>query len=236
MTSSSSSASYGAQNCPHCGFKLRLDDSVNVSRQPITPKSSQLWQSEYNAWQPVRQHQRRHFRNSFRNLTPASTNMYAPLLSLERRTQWDSTDDDPPTVSGSKLRQPQKRTTYHFRNVCHHAQRAAPATGQEYLHTTRPQLPYTRTSPVGRPQLQRCWWTEDFRALPLPPPFDKHDPACNPVPRFERSWSWPSWRIWLKNCWARSRWFKKVINRVLDLRSSDPANHNFDFTDIDTIC
>jgi len=118
VTSSSSSASYGAQNCPHCGFKLRLDDSVNVSRQPITPKSSQLRQSVYNDWQPVRQHQRRHFRNSFRNLTPASTNMYAPLLSLERRTQWDSTDDDPPTVSWSKLRQPQKRTTYHFRNVC----------------------------------------------------------------------------------------------------------------------
>ena len=66
-----------------------------------------------------------------------------------------------------------------------------------------------------------------LRPLPLPAPYDKHELNGGPAPRFDRPWSW--WRTWAKACWDRTRWYKKDVNRVLDLRFYDSANRGVDW-------
>ena len=104
---------------------------------------------------------------------------------------------------------------------------AASAAGQAPSPSPRPRSAFTRTSPSGQP---RQWLSEDLRELPLPAPYDKHELRGGPAPRFDRPWSWPSWRTWTKACWDRKKWFKKDVNRVLDLRAHDPSNAGVDWS------
>ena len=71
----------------------------------------------------------------------------------------------------------------------------------------------------------------DIRRLPLPEPYDKHEPHPSRNERHQDEWTWPSWREWqLQN--AGRKWHKPAIRKALKLRDQDPANRGTDFTDI----
>ena len=70
----------------------------------------------------------------------------------------------------------------------------------------------------------------DMRALPIPEPYDKHDPHPSRNQRHKDSWTWSAWRDWLLAIAGR-KWNKSSIRKVLSLRDSDPANRATDFRD-----
>ena len=72
-------------------------------------------------------------------------------------------------------------------------------------------------------------FVEDNRPLPIPEPGDRHSRVPPPSGRYDRSWTWGSWKEWLHRCWDRTHWKKKDINKVLGLRNSDPANKDEDW-------
>ena len=70
----------------------------------------------------------------------------------------------------------------------------------------------------------------DERPLPLPEPFDKHEPQKSRNRRHQDPWTWASWREWMKEAGSR-RWYKPGICRGLRLRDQDPANKGANLSD-----
>jgi len=70
----------------------------------------------------------------------------------------------------------------------------------------------------------------DERPLPLPEPYDKHQPQVSRSRRHQDPWTWDSWREWLKGLGSR-RWYKPGIRRGLQLRDQDPVNKGVNFKD-----
>ena len=74
----------------------------------------------------------------------------------------------------------------------------------------------------------------DERRLPLPEPFDKHEPQVSRSRRHQDPWTWDSWREWLRQAGAR-RWYKPGIRRGLRLRDQDPVNQGVNLSDVDAV-
>jgi len=83
--------------------------------------------------------------------------------------------------------------------------RAAPS------HTRNPG-PAKRSEPV-----------DDSRPLPIPEPYDKHDPHPSRNKRHQDDWTWDAWFAWLKEAGRRS-WHKTSMKRALKLPDNDPSN------------
>jgi len=87
-----------------------------------------------------------------------------------------------------------------------------------------------QANPKPAPQpSRRARLAPDLRPLPLPEPYDKHDPHPSRNQRHQDAWTWDAWRDWLFNA-ASQKWHKPSIRRVLKLRDQDPANRSMDFT------
>ena len=74
----------------------------------------------------------------------------------------------------------------------------------------------------------------DLRPLPLPEPFDKHEPHPSRNRRHQDEWNWTSWKEWLIDAAGR-KWHKPSIRRVLRLRDQDPKNRSVDFSKARTL-
>ena len=74
----------------------------------------------------------------------------------------------------------------------------------------------------------------DKRMLPLPEPYDKHQPHPSRNQRHRDSWTWDAWRDWLYETWGR-KWRKPSIRRVINLRAQDPANQAMDWANVDDL-
>ena len=113
-------------------------------------------------------------------------------------------------------------------------------TNQSFGHSRpTPAVPCDAPPALSQPQgLRRTSSTSspsfspDLRMLPICEPADKHNKAPPPPARFNRSWTWESWKAWLRRCWDRTRWHhKKELDRVIRLRGSpsDWRHSSLDF-------
>ena len=73
----------------------------------------------------------------------------------------------------------------------------------------------------------------DVRPLPIPEPYDKHDPQParsrrHPEPEY---WTWDSWKAWIRQSYLRT-WRKPQIRKALRMRDMDPCNANADFANV----
>jgi hypothetical protein len=197
---------YTTTTSAHCAASGRVPRAPAPDAQPARPASAFL--TGVNA--------RRPFAARTGGVQPHGHEPHRMQQQGPQRQQQRQQQARPATRQTGKPPTPQERAPAH---------RAAPAAGQASSSFPRPRSTSTRTTPAGRHQ----WLREDLRELPLPAPYDKHELRGGSAPRFDRPWSWPSWRTWAKACWDRTRWNKKDINRVLDLRSHDPANRGVDW-------
>jgi len=83
----------------------------------------------------------------------------------------------------------------------------------------------TSTSGASRSSSSCTRYVVDNRNLPLPEPFDKHQPHPSRNQRLSDNWTWSSWETWTRRAWTY-RWRKRSLRRVLELRDRDPGNQH----------
>ena len=81
-------------------------------------------------------------------------------------------------------------------------------------------------SPRAQASSQHHPIEEDNRPLPLPDPYDKHNPHPPRSRRNPNAWSWQDYAVWLKKAWKRpaSEWRNKKLRTILTIRNEDKNN------------
>ena len=102
-------------------------------------------------------------------------------------------------------------------------------SGTPMPHPKHPSWVSKGRLPNGRPPP-----SQDLRALPIPEPYDKHDPQPPRHVRNEGTWSWDSYRTWMQKMWG-TNWKKKSLRKVLQLRAADGSSGSLDWKDVPTL-